>query len=194
MSSVIPISLKVNLDFTKLFFSWRINNDKEIPETHAKNTSIPEDLGRIEILLSDKTGTLTKNEMKMKRLAIKNQQITLEKPEETKKQVIKCYQKIVRNQEAYQNNVPDHGQSFQNNDNTDSFVTGSFRTSPNDKLAKAPAPKSTEQYLKNLLNGMAICNTVVPINPKIESDERILESASPDEIAYVEFLEVNRFK
>jgi phospholipid-translocating ATPase len=57
LSSVIPISLKVNLDVTKLFFSWRINTDSQIENTRAQNTSIPEDLGRVEIILSDKTGT-----------------------------------------------------------------------------------------------------------------------------------------
>lgn len=47
LSNVIPISLKVNLDFAKLLYSIRINLDKDIPGTMARNSSIPEELGRI---------------------------------------------------------------------------------------------------------------------------------------------------
>jgi len=36
--------------------------------TEARNSSIPEELGRINYLLCDKTGTLTKNEMIFKNL------------------------------------------------------------------------------------------------------------------------------
>ena len=63
LSSIIPISLRVNLDIAKLYYSYLINNDPDIPQTIARNSNIPEELGRIGFLLTDKTGTLTKNEM-----------------------------------------------------------------------------------------------------------------------------------
>ena len=71
-SSIIPISLRVNLDVSKTWFSLAINRDKEIPETIARNSNIPEELGRISYIFSDKTGTLTKNEMIFKKMEIIN--------------------------------------------------------------------------------------------------------------------------
>lgn len=67
-SSIIPISLRVNIDFAKLVYSARINKDKDIEGTIVRNTSIPEELGRIEHLLCDKTGTLTQNYMIFKQI------------------------------------------------------------------------------------------------------------------------------
>lgn len=52
----------------KLFYSWQIGRDKHIPETVIRSSTIPEELGRISFLLSDKTGTLTKNEMHFKKI------------------------------------------------------------------------------------------------------------------------------
>jgi len=66
-SYLIPISLRVNLDLGKIMYSWQIQNDKDIPGTVTRSTTIPEELGRIAYLLSDKTGTLTKNIMVFKK-------------------------------------------------------------------------------------------------------------------------------
>lgn len=78
LSSIIPISLRVNLDFSKLFFSYSINNDKDIEGSIARNSSIPEELGRISYILTDKTGTLTQNQMKFKKMSLERIQFTTE--------------------------------------------------------------------------------------------------------------------
>lgn len=49
-----------------------IHKDKQIPGTIPRSTTIPEELGRISYLLTDKTGTLTKNVMTFKKLMAYN--------------------------------------------------------------------------------------------------------------------------
>ncbi|CAF0909288.1 unnamed protein product [Didymodactylos carnosus] len=74
-SYMIPISLRVNLDLGKMVYSWFIEKDKHIPDSAVRTSTIPEELGRIGYLLSDKTdqlfqlkGTLTQNLMVFKRI------------------------------------------------------------------------------------------------------------------------------
>lgn len=70
LSTIIPISMKVNHDLGRLYFHSRIANDNQISGCQARNSSVCEDLGRVEYFLTDKTGTLTRNEMIVRRVFI----------------------------------------------------------------------------------------------------------------------------
>ncbi|KAL8130050.1 hypothetical protein V2J09_019205 [Rumex salicifolius] len=75
-SIMIPISIKVSLDLVKSFYAKLIEWDHEMVDqetttpAHAANTAISEDLGQVEYILTDKTGTLTENIMLFKRCCI----------------------------------------------------------------------------------------------------------------------------
>lgn len=47
LSYIIPISLRVNLDLGKVFYCVGIYRDSQIPGTIPRNSTIPEELGRI---------------------------------------------------------------------------------------------------------------------------------------------------
>ena len=68
--------MRVNMEFAKLVYSYKINKDKEIEGTIARNSNIPESLGRIQYLLTDKTGTLTQNDMIFKKLSLESNTFT----------------------------------------------------------------------------------------------------------------------
>jgi phospholipid-translocating ATPase len=42
LSSIIPISMRVNLDFAKLFYAYQINKDRYIKGTITRNSNCPE--------------------------------------------------------------------------------------------------------------------------------------------------------
>lgn len=68
LSAIIPISMRVNLDMGKTLYAFQMMRDEKIPGTQVRSSTIPEELGRIQYLLSDKTGTLTQNDMVFKKL------------------------------------------------------------------------------------------------------------------------------
>ncbi|CAD8102056.1 unnamed protein product [Paramecium sonneborni] len=77
-NTMIPISLIVSLEFVKVFQAYFIEQDEEMyvqsRDKYAKvqTTTINEELGQIEYIFSDKTGTLTCNQMEFKYCIIGN--------------------------------------------------------------------------------------------------------------------------
>lgn len=75
-NNLIPISLIVTMEVVKLVLSFFINFDLDMyyektdTPALAKTSTIVEELGQIEYIFSDKTGTLTRNEMEFRECSI----------------------------------------------------------------------------------------------------------------------------
>jgi phospholipid-translocating ATPase len=75
-SSIVPISLRVSLEMAKVTYALHMFSDKAMPGVIVRCSSISEELGGIEYLLTDKTGTLTRNEMVFRKLHLGNHCLT----------------------------------------------------------------------------------------------------------------------
>ena len=67
-SQIIPISLRVALDVAKLVYKLQMTSDKAMPGLQVRSSTLPEELGGVEYLLTDKTGTLTRNDMRFRKM------------------------------------------------------------------------------------------------------------------------------
>uniref|UniRef100_A0A669CXZ7 Phospholipid-transporting ATPase n=1 Tax=Oreochromis niloticus TaxID=8128 RepID=A0A669CXZ7_ORENI len=90
-SYIIPISLRVNLDMGKSAYGWMITKDENIPGTVVRTSTIPEELGRLVYLLTDKTGTLTQNEMIFKRLHLGTVSYGTDTMDEIQSHIVQSY-------------------------------------------------------------------------------------------------------
>ncbi|XP_075444652.1 putative phospholipid-transporting ATPase IIB [Ascaphus truei] len=183
-SYIIPISLRVNLDMGKAAYGWMIMRDENIPGTVVRTSTIPEELGRLVYLLTDKTGTLTQNEMVFKRLHLGTVSYGTDTMDEIQNNIARNYTQV---------------QSQTSMNNTSSTPS---------RKAQASAPKvrkTVTSRVHEAVKAIALCHNVTPVyesragaNGETEyvevdqdfSDEnRTYQASSPDEVALVEWTE-----
>ncbi|KAJ5933048.1 hypothetical protein N7516_007537 [Penicillium verrucosum] len=167
-STIIPMSLRVNLDMAKSVYGRFIERDKDIPGTVVRTSTIPEDLGRIEYLLSDKTGTLTQNEMELKKIHVGTVSYANEAMDEVAS--------FIRQAFAFSGNTL----------TTPSTVFGT-------QAGHATAPRTRREIgsrVRDIILALALCHNVTPTTE--EEDGRKVTSyqaSSPDEIAIIRYTE-----
>ena len=187
--AIIPISLRVNLDVSKTYFSIKINRDKEIHDTIARNSTIPEELGRISYVFTDKTGTLTKNEMIFKIIAMENEVFNEEKFEDLKG-IIADECKINNNDAPMldiinkSNIIPENSLSVSNNSSGESLISTSLKGS---EVKKSKIRRHRNKLIRDAITAMCLCNNVTPIVDDNDEKNMTYQASSPDEVALVKF-------
>ena len=198
--AIIPISLRVNLDVSKTWFSYTISNDKSIPETIARNSTIPEELGRISYVFSDKTGTLTKNEMIFKKISLETEQfgeesfndlksILVDECQNSDAPLLDIFNMIKyhnQNQELKNENTTDINEPYDNNIiDTNSLSNSNNNNSKRKSLDLKPKSskrirRERNKIIRDTITAMVLCNNVTPT-------ETGYQASSPDEVALVKF-------
>ncbi|XP_072267653.1 probable phospholipid-transporting ATPase IIB isoform X2 [Pyxicephalus adspersus] len=183
-SYIIPISLRVNLDMGKAAYGWMIMRDENIPGTVVRTSTIPEELGRLVYLLTDKTGTLTQNEMVFKRLHLGTVFYGTDTMDEIQSHVASSYAQV---------------QPQTTNNNTSSTPSRKVPTS-------APKVRRTvSSRVHEAVKAIALCHNVTPVyesrvgvNYETEyaevdqdfcDENRTYQASSPDEVALVKWTE-----
>lgn len=93
-SNLVPISLFVTVELIKYYQAFMIGSDLDIYDdetdtpTGVRTSSLVEELGQIDYIFSDKTGTLTRNIMEFKACSIGGKCYTSEIPEDGHAQVV----------------------------------------------------------------------------------------------------------
>uniref|UniRef100_A0A8C5H7Y7 Phospholipid-transporting ATPase n=1 Tax=Gouania willdenowi TaxID=441366 RepID=A0A8C5H7Y7_GOUWI len=184
-SYIIPISLRVNLDMGKSAYGWMIMKDENIPGTVVRTSTIPEELGRLVYLLTDKTGTLTQNEMVFKRLHLGTVSYGTDTMDEIQSHIIQSYALV-----------------------SQTSGTASGTTPVRKTQTSAPkVRKSVSSRIHEAVKAIALCHNVTPVyeshangNGERETesaeadqdyidDNRTYQASSPDEVALVQWTE-----
>eukprot|EP01128_Nolandella_sp_AFSM9_P011791 TRINITY_DN870_c0_g1_i2.p1 TRINITY_DN870_c0_g1~~TRINITY_DN870_c0_g1_i2.p1 ORF type:complete len:683 (-),score=163.58 TRINITY_DN870_c0_g1_i2:216-2264(-) len=143
----------------KALYSYWINRDDKIPGTVVRTSTIPEELGRINYLLSDKTGTLTQNVMVFKRLHLGTSSFSHDTVDELESSLRRGYESGTKSKDK-----------------------GVF-------ASKKGGRKSVEETVRTAIEALALCHNVTPTRETEGSDEISYQAASPDEVALVQFTE-----
>lgn len=171
LSSIIPISMRVNMDFAKMVYSYQINSDKGMEGTIARNRTIPEEIGRIQFLLTDKTGTLTQNEMIFKKISLESGTTYTPDRIEELKRILK------RNCEKHIGPLSDIELKMKNANNPLEIIENK----------KKRIKREKDFLVRDILTALVLCHNVTPIFE--ENGEKSFQASSPDEIALVKIAE-----
>ncbi|RKP02642.1 hypothetical protein CXG81DRAFT_10520 [Caulochytrium protostelioides] len=173
-NNLIPLSLIVGMEMVKFALGALINSDLDMyheatdtPAT-ARTSSLVEELGQIDFIFSDKTGTLTCNMMEYRMCTINGV----------------AYADLVPEDKRLR--VNDEGKTvgwYEFKRLTDQVAA--YRSG----AAQTPAEHQQGQFLDEFLTLLAVCHTVIP-EMNEETGDVVFQASSPDEGALVKGAQV----
>ncbi|KAL3813795.1 hypothetical protein ACJIZ3_015063 [Penstemon smallii] len=175
---LIPISLYVSIELVKVLQSIFINHDQDMyyEETdkpaRARTSNLNEELGQVDTILSDKTGTLTCNSMEFVKCSIAGvaygRGVT-----EVEKALAKRKGDISDNMQRSGDDDVDLGRSVKGfNFKDERIMSGRWVYEPQSEM------------IQKFFRVLALCHTAIPeVNE--ETGEIAYEAESPDEAAFV---------
>ncbi|CAI5467554.1 unnamed protein product [Closterium sp. Yama58-4] len=186
---LIPISLYVSIEIVKIFQAWFISADRGMyfAETdmpaRARTSNLNEELGQVDTVLSDKTGTLTCNQMDFLKCSIAGlaygRGIT-----EVERATARRLGRDLSELEDYDEEEERAAAEAAVSGTAKPGVKG-FALRDNRLLDGAWLRESHREEIRMFLRVLAVCHTVIP-----EVDEASgqveYEAESPDEAAFVE--------
>ncbi|KAI0560620.1 phospholipid-transporting ATPase IIA [Gracilaria domingensis] len=167
----------------KIAYTTFIENDSSrMPGCTVRNSNLPEELGRIEYLLTDKTGTLTQNEMSFKKLHLGTMLFARDSLEDIYQYARSAFQQDRTLLDVYSSgSVPTDNRSVQMTE--DAVVSNSIAPS---RSRESTSSRRAQKQVQEALLAVALAHNVTPVE---DGGERTLQAASPDEVALVKFAE-----
>ncbi|KAJ0111045.1 hypothetical protein Patl1_02754 [Pistacia atlantica] len=181
---LIPISLYVSIEIVKVLQSIFINQDRDMyyeeidKPAHARTSNLNEELGQIDTILSDKTGTLTCNSMEFVKCSIAGIAYGRGMTEVERALAKRRRDRLFEVDDS----ITDAGQNSNNIQSGKPVKGFNFRDERimNGQWVNEPHSDVIQKFFRLL----AICHTAIPDVNK-ESGEITYEAESPDEAAFV---------
>eukprot|EP00761_Pharyngomonas_kirbyi_P011814 gb/GECH01011840.1/.p1 GENE.gb/GECH01011840.1/~~gb/GECH01011840.1/.p1 ORF type:complete len:1231 (+),score=299.55 gb/GECH01011840.1/:1-3693(+) len=183
-NNLIPISLYVSMEMAKIIQAYLINNDRELyysvndTPASAQTSGLNEELGQVQYVFSDKTGTLTCNKMEFFKFCVDGERYGVGTTEIGRAAAMR------------------EGRAIDEETPPSDYDTSKFKFYDSRILNEAWKRQPNSDNLKEFFTILAVCHTVIPEKENVDDPESPItyQAASPDEGALVKAAEKLGFK